>query len=301
MPGRLCPDPSARSSLRAAEGGGLCYNSGVGKLFLVATPIGNLEDITLRALRVLREVRLIAAEDTRHTRKLLRHHGIQTPLISYHEHSKEARLEALLRALEEGDLALVSDAGTPALSDPGYELVQAALQAGHAVEPIPGPSAPVAALVASGFATDQFVFLGYLPRRKAERQRLLKELASERRTAVCFEVPHRLHATLEDMLAVWGGERRVAICRELTKLHEEILRGPLSEVGAQVRAREPRGEYTIVIEGTQGEPRWTEAEVRAALAERLEAGLSPSQAARELASISGWTRREIYRLSLEEP
>jgi len=273
----------------------------VGKLYLVATPIGNLEDITLRALRILQEVNLIAAEDTRRTRKLLRHHGIQTPLISYHEHSKEARLEALLKALAEGDLALVSDAGTPGLSDPGYELVQAALEEGHVVHPIPGPSAPVAALVASGFSSDQFIFLGYLPRRRQERQQLLSALKMELRTAICFEAPHRLYDSLDDMLAAWGGERRVAICRELTKLHEEILRGPLNEIAAQVKAREPRGEYTIVVEGAQGERRWSEAEVRAALADHLRAGLSPSQAARELAYISGWRRQDIYRLGLEEP
>ena len=281
--------------------GSLCYNSSVGKLYLVATPIGNLEDITLRALRILQEVNLIAAEDTRRTRKLLRHHGIQTPLISYHEHSKEARLEALLKALAEGDLALVSDAGTPGLSDPGYELVQAALEEGHVVHPIPGPSAPVAALVASGFSSDQFIFLGYLPRRRQERQQLLSALKMELRTAICFEAPHRLYDSLDDMLAAWGGERRVAICRELTKLHEEILRGPLNEIAAQVKAREPRGEYTIVVEGAQGERRWSEAEVRAALADHLRAGLSPSQAARELAYISGWRRQDIYRLGLEEP
>ena len=281
--------------------GSLCYNSSVGKLYLVATPIGNLEDITLRALRILQEVNLIAAEDTRRTRKLLRHHGIQTPLISYHEHNKEARREALLKALAEGDLALVSDAGTPGLSDPGYELIQAALEEGHVVHPIPGPSAPVAALVASGFPSDQFIFLGYLPRRRQERQQLLSALKMEPRTAICFEAPHRLYDSLDDMLAAWGGERRVAICRELTKLHEEILRGPLTEIAAQVKAREPRGEYTIVIEGAQGERRWSEAEVRAALADHLRAGLSPSQAARELASISGWRRQDIYRLGLEEP
>jgi len=281
--------------------GSLCYNSSVGKLYLVATPIGNLEDITLRALRILQEVNLIAAEDTRRTRKLLRHHGIQTPLISYHEHSKEARLEARLKALAEGDLALVSDAGTPGLSDPVYELVQAALEEGHVVHPIPGPSAPVAALVASGFSSDQFIFLGYLPRRRQERQQLLSALKMELRTAICFEAPHRLYDSLDDMLAAWGGERRVAICRELTKLHEEILRGPLNEIAAQVKAREPRGEYTIVVEGAQGERRWSEAEVRAALADHLRAGLSPSQAARELAYISGWRRQDIYRLGLEEP
>jgi 16S rRNA (cytidine1402-2'-O)-methyltransferase len=194
----------------------------VGTLYLIATPIGNLEDLTQRALRVLREVELIAAEDTRQTRKLLNHYQIKTPLISYHEHNKLKRLERLRQALETGDVALVSDAGTPGLSDPGYLLVRYALNAGCQVSPIPGPSAPIAALVVSGLPTDSFTFLGYLPRRRAERVRLMEEISQERRTMLAFEVPHRLLKSLEDLEATLGGGRPIVVCRELTKVHEEI-------------------------------------------------------------------------------
>ncbi len=273
----------------------------MGTLYLVATPIGNLEDITLRALRVLREVDLIAAEDTRHTRKLLRHHGIDRPLTSYHEHNERARLPRLLEALAQGDVALVSDAGTPALSDPGYHLVRAAWEAGHRVVPVPGPSAVTAALAASGLPTDTFLYLGYLPRRAAERRRLLADLAPERHTLVAFEVPHRLRAALEDLVATFGPDRSAALCRELTKVYEEIRRGTLADLAAHFRQVEPRGEFTLVIAPAPEPARWAEAEVRRALAERLAAGLSPSQAAREVAAESGWPRREVYRLATEEP
>ncbi len=198
-------------------------------LFLVATPIGNLEDITLRALRTLGEASCIAAEDTRHTRKLLERYQIRVPLISYHEHNKLARLKDVLARMEQGDVALVSDAGTPGLSDPGYELVHAALEAGHRVQAIPGASAPIAALVSSGLPTDAFLFIGYLPRRAAERRGVLQTLAAERRTALAFEVPHRLREALTDMQAVLGAERKLAVARELTKLHEEIFRGSVAE------------------------------------------------------------------------
>ncbi|HKZ54304.1 MAG TPA: 16S rRNA (cytidine(1402)-2'-O)-methyltransferase [Anaerolineales bacterium] len=271
----------------------------MGTLYLVATPIGNLEDITLRALRVLNQVRMIAAEDTRHTRKLLSHYHISVPLLSYHEHNKDPRLSAILSALSEGDVALVSDAGTPGLSDPGYELVRASLQAGHQVTPIPGPSAPVAALVASGLPTDAFVFVGYLPRKTSERRRLLLELARERRTLLAFEAPHRLRQTLADLRQIFGEARPTALCRELTKVHEEILRGTLGEVAEVFRTREPRGEITLVIGGPGEGQAWEEARVRDALGEQIALGSSPSEAARLVAAQAGWPRRTVYRMALE--
>jgi 16S rRNA (cytidine1402-2'-O)-methyltransferase len=277
----------------------LCYNSSVGTLFLVATPIGNLEDITQRALHTLRAVELIAAEDTRHTRKLLEHYKIDTPLISYHEHNKLVRVERLLETLDRGEVALVSDAGTPGLSDPGYLLVQAALAAGHRVSPIPGPSAPIAALVASGLPTDAFIFLGYLPRKTAERRRLLKNLAGEGRTMLAFEAPHRLLSTLQDLETIFGPERSIAVCRELTKVYEEIMRCSVSEAREHFFDIKPRGEFTLVIAGAPEKTRWGEADVRQTLKKRLAEGLSPSEAARVVAAEAGWSKREVYRLSME--
>jgi 16S rRNA (cytidine1402-2'-O)-methyltransferase len=272
----------------------------MGTLYLVATPIGNLEDVSARALRVLREVNLIAAEDTRHTRKLLNHYQIQTQLTSYHEHNKAGKLAYLLAALEAGDVALVSDAGTPALNDPGYELVVAALQAGRHVSPIPGPSAPVAALVASGLPTDAFLYLGYLPRKSAERRRLLAEVAGLPYTLVFLETPHRLLAALKDLQEVLG-DRQVAVARELTKLHEEIYRGALREARDHFSAQAPRGEFTLVVAGSppkEVEP-WTEERLNAAITAGLAQGLSPARIAGQLAAESGWPRREVYRMVME--
>jgi len=270
----------------------------VGTLYLVATPIGNLEDITLRALRLLKEVGHIASEDTRHTGRLLQHYGIETPQISYHEHNKRARLGRILRTLETEDVALVSDAGTPGLSDPGYELVRAALDAGHIVRPIPGASAPVAALIASGLPSDAFLYLGYLPRQAAERRRLLKAMASEPRTLVLFEAPHRMRSALADLVRALGGERPAAACRELTKLHEEIRRGTLSSLQAYFADNPPRGEFTLVVGGASAAT-WDEAGVRKELRRRRRLGESPTRAARAVAEASGWTRRDVYRLAVE--
>ena len=200
----------------------------MGKLYLVATPIGNLEDISARALRLLREAACIAAEDTRTTGKLLAHYGIRTPMLAYHEHNKLVRIEAVLERLAAGDVALVSDAGTPGLNDPGYELVRAALAAGFEVCPVPGPCAPVAALAASGLPTNSFIYLGYLPRKSAQRKALLAELTRERRTLIALETPHRLMESLEDIQAVLG-DRPLAVARELTKLHEEFVRGSVAD------------------------------------------------------------------------
>jgi len=215
-------------------------------LYVIATPIGNLEDISLRALRLLQEVKLIAAEDTRTTRHLLNAHNIKTPLTSYHEHSKRAKLDYLLNYLEKEDLALVSEAGTPGLSDPGYELIVAAIERGISVVPIPGASAVITALVVSGLPTDQFLYLGFLPRRKGQRQRLLSSIVDEPRTIVAFETPHRLKEALSDIEDILGN-RRLSVCRELTKVHEEIFRGRVSQ--AREHFVEPRGEFTLVIEG----------------------------------------------------
>ena len=266
-------------------------------LYLVSTPIGNLEDISQRAVRVLREVHLIAAEDTRQTRKLLAHYDIHTPMTSYHEHNKLIRLEAVISKLAQGDVALVSDAGTPALNDPGVELVRAALHAGHAVSPIPGPSAPIAALVASGLPTEAFLYLGYLPRREAERKMLLAQVIQLPYTLVFLETPHRLRLALLDLESVLG-DRPCAIARELTKLHEEIFRGNLSAAQQHFTVHEPRGEFTLVIAGHQDmeETRWSIERVYSALAAGLEEGESPSVLAKRLAGESRWSRREIYRM-----
>ncbi|MDD2695596.1 MAG: 16S rRNA (cytidine(1402)-2'-O)-methyltransferase [Anaerolineales bacterium] len=268
----------------------------MGALYLVATPIGNLEDISQRALRVLGEARLIACEDTRQTRKLLARYAIATHLVSYHEHNKLARLEAILAELEQGDVALVSDAGTPGLNDPGYELVRAALQRGYQVSPIPGACAPIAALVVSGLPTDAFLYLGYLPRKSSERRQRLEEVASLAHTLVLLEAPHRLLATLEDLLAVLGN-RQTAIARELTKAHEEIFRGELLEAQAHFLAQPPRGEFTLVIAGDTAAPEaWNREQVEQRASELLAGGAPPATVASQVASQSGWPRREVYRL-----
>jgi 16S rRNA (cytidine1402-2'-O)-methyltransferase len=215
-------------------------------LYVIATPIGNLEDISLRALRLLREVKLIAAEDTRKTRRLLNAYNIKTSLTSYHEHSKRARLDYLLEYLEKGDLALVSEAGMPGISDPGYELIAGAIDRRVPVVPIPGASAVITALAVSGLPTDQFLYVGFLPRRGGQRQRLLISIADEPRTIVAFETPHRLGEALSDIEEMLGN-RRLSVCRELTKVHEEIFRGRVRE--ARERFIEPRGEFCLVIEG----------------------------------------------------
>lgn len=269
----------------------------MGTLYLVATPIGNLEDITTRALRILAVVSLIAAEDTRHTRKLLQHFAIQTPLTSYHEHNKIGKIDDVLAVLAQNDVALVSDAGTPGLNDPGYELVQAAIEAGFPVSPIPGPSAPIAALVASGLPTDAFLFLGYLPRKRAARRRALAGLADMPYTLIFLEAPHRLLAALEDIAAELG-ERQLAVARELTKLHEEIFRGPPGAAHTHFSLQPPKGEITLVVSGKQPDTQevWGENRVRAELAKQLNTGGPPSQIAKDVAGASGWDRRAVYRL-----
>jgi 16S rRNA (cytidine1402-2'-O)-methyltransferase len=269
-------------------------------LYLVATPIGNLEDISQRALHILGEVSMIAAEDTRHTARLLQHYDIHTPCASYHEHNKLVRLERIMEVLAQGDVALVSDAGTPALNDPGYELVRAAIQAGHTVSPIPGACAPIAALVASGLPTDAFVYLGYLPRKASERERFLRQIDSLPYTLIFLEAPHRVMEALEALQTALG-DRQVAIGRELTKLHEEIFRGSLSQALQHFTERPPRGEFTLVVAGSQpGTARWSEEKLEAELEICLKDGVSGSKAAASLAGLSGWSRREIYQILLRK-
>ena len=268
----------------------------MGTLYIVGTPIGNLEDITLRAIRTLREVALIAAEDTRHARILLQRYDIDTPLISYFEHSSEEKRRRILKTLKGEDVALISEAGMPGLSDPGYDLIREAIECGIRIVPVPGPSALTSALAVSGLPTDSFVYLGFLPRRRHERRRTLEELADERRTLVLYEAPHRLVSTLRDMLAILG-DRHVAVARELTKLHEEIFRGTLSQALERFEAAPPRGEFTLVIEGTGRTERQSRHDAGEALAlarKLIDSGSSAREATAEVARRTGWSRRAIY-------
>ncbi len=262
-------------------------------LYVVATPIGNLEDISLRALKTLRQVSLIAAEDTRRTKRLLNSYDIKTPMTSYHEQSRPAKLEKILAHLEEGDVALVSDAGMPGIADPGYELVVAAVERGILVVPIPGASVIITSLAVSGLPTDRFSYIGFLPRKSGQRRRLLKSVAEEAVTIIALETPHRLKVALADILEVLG-DRRLAVCRELTKLHEEVFRGQVSQ--ALEYFSEPRGEFVLVIDGSQdrAEPQLTE-EIELKLLNMRRAGLTARDAVARLASETGLSKKELYR------
>ena len=279
----------------------------MGSLYLVATPIGNLEDITLRALRVLREADLIACEDTRHTAKLLTRFGITTPRISCHEFNEESRVPELLRFLREGkNIALVSDAGTPLVSDPGYKIVSACRMEGIAVIPVPGASAAITALSASGLPSDSFFFAGFLPARAAPRRRRLKELSAIPATLILFEAPHRLRASLKDTAEILG-TRRAALAREITKIHEEFLYGTLDEIFAAVRDRsEIRGEITLIIESGEEKRAAAAAQVfpesiREHLAEEMnKSGLSRNEALKAAARERGISRRDAYRQLQDE-
>jgi 16S rRNA (cytidine1402-2'-O)-methyltransferase len=267
---------------------------------VVATPIGNLGDITLRAIEVLRTVPLVAAEDTRMTRRIWARHGIDTKLISYHAQSPDSRRLELITHLESGsDLALVTDAGTPLVSDPGQELVAAWAERGGNIVPIPGPSAVLAALVASGLAAARFAFEGFLPRRGSERRSRLAAINADERTTVIYEAPGRAAATLTDLAAACGPERRAALCRELTKLHEEIWRGPLGELARRAAETAPRGEVTIVVAGADATaaagPSMTLDAGRGEVARLVGEGMSRSSAAREVANQTGLPRRDLFR------
>jgi 16S rRNA (cytidine1402-2'-O)-methyltransferase len=271
-----------------------------GILYIVATPIGNLEDMTLRAIRTLKEADVIAAEDTRHTQVLLKHFAIKTPLTSYHEHNEQAKTGQLVTRLERGEsIALVSDAGTPAISDPGYRLVVAAIGAGIGVVPIPGPSALIAALSAAGLPTDGFDFRGFLPARKQERRSKLQELRGGRYTIVFYETPHRLKESLDDMREILG-DRRMVLAREVTKLHEEFLRGRISEVIGEVSRREIRGEMTLVIEGCSDSNATSEEALREEIDKLKGEGMRVKEIAEIVGEKYGYSKREIYRLAIEQ-
>ena len=272
----------------------------MGTLYVVATPIGNLEDITLRALRVLREVRLIAAEDTRTARKLLSRYEIGTPTTSYFEHNKAFKTPLVLRELAQGDVALISEAGTPGLSDPGCELIRAVVEAGYAVVPVPGPSAITAAVAVSGLPADRFLFLGFLPRQARERRELLGAVAALPWTLVFFEAPHRIAESLRDVEEVLG-DRPVVAARELTKLHEEVWRGTVGGLRAHLEAGDRRGEFTLVVGGAVEARRaaWPRERVMEALRQAVAEGLSAREASRGIAGAAGWRARQVYDLYLE--
>jgi 16S rRNA (cytidine1402-2'-O)-methyltransferase len=267
-----------------------------GTLYIVATPIGNLEDITLRALRVLRECHLIACEDTRQTRKLLEHFGIDKKVISYHEHNEAERARELVERMSAGEsVALVSDAGTPLVSDPGYRIVQAAIAAGIAVVPIPGVSAVVSALSAAGLPTDSFRFCGFLPAKSSQRRKMLEEMASETCTLIFYETPHRILDALEDVETTLG-PRPVVVARELTKVHEEFLRGTAKEIRTELASRPAvKGEITLLI--GKGEPGAANASIPLEDAVRAaeSSGLSRMDAIKQVAKERGLSKREVYK------
>jgi 16S rRNA (cytidine1402-2'-O)-methyltransferase len=270
-----------------------------GTLYLVGTPIGNLEDMTFRAVRLLQTVDLIAAEDTRHTGKLLHHFQITTPQISYHDHNRHSRTAELLERLQQGTtIALVTDAGMPGISDPGYELVKGCAEADIVVVPLPGASAAIAALVASGLPCDRFIFEGFLPAKAQARRAHLEVLQTESRTLVFYEAPHRLRQTLQDFLLL-GADRQIVLARELTKRYEEIWRGTVEAAIAHYSTREPQGEFTIVVAGaTATQPVLSEAALKIELQHLIEQGLSRSDASRQLAQQTALPRRQIYQLAL---
>ncbi len=273
-------------------------------LYLVSTPIGNLEDITLRALRVLKEADFIACEDTRHTRKLLDHFGIRKPTISYHEHNERSRAEEFtVRLLKGENIALVTDAGTPGISDPAYRVVVAAIENKIPVIPIPGATAMIAGLVASGLPTDSFLFLGFLPSKRHARHEKFESVKTARETLVMYEAPHRIKETLLEAQTILGN-RRASLAREITKLHEEFIRGTLSEIGAKIQSGEPRGEMTLVIEGASEQATENPASDLSTLEqfERLmrDSGLSRNEALKQFAKLRGVSKKEAYRLLLEE-
>ncbi|MSQ62057.1 MAG: 16S rRNA (cytidine(1402)-2'-O)-methyltransferase [Dehalococcoidia bacterium] len=271
----------------------------MGTLHIVATPIGDLRDVTMRAVEVLRGVSLILSEDTRTTRKLLDRYEITTPMLAYNEHNHAERLSRVLRTLEGGDIALVSEAGMPAISDPGEALVRAAVEAGNRVSPVPGPSALTAALAVSGMPATLVTFIGFLPRKKGERRRLLSQLADRPDTLIAFEAPHRIQDSLEDAALTLGGDRRIVVCREMTKLHEEVFRGTLRE--ALTHFVTPRGEFTLVIAGapTEASGEIDEAATLEELRALRDRGVGAKQAIAEMALTRGLSRRDLYRLWLQ--
>jgi 16S rRNA (cytidine1402-2'-O)-methyltransferase len=268
-----------------------------GTLYVVATPIGNLEDITYRAVKVLDGVDLVAAEDTRHSRKLLDRFDIRKPLLSYHDHNERQRYGEILERLQAGEnVALISDAGTPCIADPGYRLIASCRTAGVSVVPIPGASALIAALSVSGVATDRFTFEGYLPSRAKARSDLLKSLAGEQRTMVCYETPHRLVAALNDLVKVFGGERPLVVAREMTKIHEEFFHGSADDAVAHFSRRPVKGEVVLVIPPSSAGPQMN---ARDALRNLLDdSSLSRREAVKVVAREYGLPVSDVYRMSL---
>jgi 16S rRNA (cytidine1402-2'-O)-methyltransferase len=271
-----------------------------GTLYIVGTPIGNLEDMTFRAVRILQNVDLIAAEDTRHTGKLLQHFQVKTPQISYHDHNRFQRLGELLEKLHQGNaIALVTDAGMPGISDPGYELVKACADANINIIPIPGVSASITGLSVSGLPTDRFIFEGFLPTKAKERQAKLEEFTRESRTIILYEAPHRVRQTLQDFADSLGSEREIVLARELTKLYEEIWRGVVGDAILYYNEKAPKGEYTIILGGVAETPLiLSEDAIKAELQELLKQGLTRSQATRQLSQQTSLPRRQLYQLSL---
>jgi 16S rRNA (cytidine1402-2'-O)-methyltransferase len=272
-----------------------------GILYIVGTPIGNLEDMTFRAVRILQTVDLIAAEDTRHTGKLLHHFQIKTPQMSCHQHNIHSRLAILMERLQQGQtIALVTDAGMPCVSDPGYELVKACVESGIRVIPIPGATAAITALAASGLPSDRFCFEGFLPLKGKDRRDRLQMLQQEPRTMIFYEAPHRLRQTLQDFAIGMGSTRGIVVSRELTKLHETFWTGTLEDAIVHFAEIEPRGEFTLVLAGATILPQDlpTEPELIKALQELLEKGIPRSQASKEVAKAFNLSRREVYQLAL---
>lgn len=269
----------------------------MGKLYLVATPIGNLEDMSPRAVRILKESILIAAEDTRHTATLLKHFDIQTKTTSYWEHNKLKKQDFVLDKLSHGDVALVSDAGTPAINDPGYELVRAALASGFDVVPIPGPSAPLSALTVSGLPTDSFLYLGFLPHKTSERHTFIQQVVGMPYTLIFLESPHRLMESLEDLLSILG-DRRICVAREMTKKFEEYWRGNISGAVEYFKTQPVRGEFTLVVEGKleSETEKWTEEMLLEEINKRLLAETPAREISAQLARSSGWNKKDIYAL-----
>jgi 16S rRNA (cytidine1402-2'-O)-methyltransferase len=270
-----------------------------GQLFIVPTPIGNLEDITLRALRVLKEVDLIAAEDTRHTQHLLNHYGIGTTLTSYHEHNEREKAQTLVDRIKNGaNIALVSDAGTPVIADPGFRLVAAAIAAGVQIVPLPGAAALATVLSASGLPTDRFLFEGFLPAKKAERKAKLQALREQTATLIFYEAPHRLLDTLNDIRQLLG-DRRLVIAREVSKVHEEFLRGAVSGIIDQLADREVKGEITLVVHGATGDSRVSDEQLSTEIRRLTDEQLGVKEIAELLGERYGLAKREVYRLALE--
>ena len=272
-----------------------------GTLYIVGTPIGNLEDTTFRAIKTLQEVDLIAAEDTRHTSKLLQHFQILTPQLSYHQHNEQSRIPELIEKLNQGKaIALVTDAGMPAISDPGYELVKVCVEANISVVPIPGVTASITALCASGLPTNKFIFIGFLPTKIKLREEQLEKLSNSLETVVLYESPYKLLQTLEDLAKMLGGNRKIVLARELTKLHEEFWRGTVGQAIIYYQNNQPKGEFTLVIAGAEPElPVLSENTIKQELQELFAQGISRSQASRQLSQKINLSRRKIYQIALK--